>query len=629
MASGQLNPLIRHLRRVVRPRGADGPTDAQLLERFVQGHDEAAFELLVWRHGAMVHNVCLRVLRREHDAEDAFQATFLALVRKAGSIGNRASVGGWLYKVAYRVALRARAAAPVLPLPAEPLPDASAADPVQELLGRELGSVLHEEINRLPDKYRVAFVLCHLEGQTIETAARSLGCPPGTVGTRVARARDLLRRRLARRGVGLSAVGAALPAALVTSTVQAALLRTADEGVAAGLISAQAAALMKGALRTMSMTKWTLAAAVILGLSLFGGGAAVVAHRAQAGEPAQAVQLVRETEPDAVLRWKFVKNTPFYQEVTTTTLQTMKAMNSDVQQAQGQTFYFSWTPVRKDGRNWQLKQRIEGVKMDIDIGGNKIEYDSTRETAAANPLSEFFKQLVGSESRVTLNEEYKVLKVDKVRRRDDLLKKPSVADPALEKALGTVREQVFSEDAARLVDEMLFEGLPLGPVEAGDSWTQKRWWELGPLGQCRATYRYTYLGREGGLDRIAIRVESALKGRPPAEDGVGLPFTFKKGEWKCTEGRGTLLFDRDRGRVTRLDLRLRIEGRLTIEIGGQESPVEMSQTQTITVRTTDTNPIPGVKPPADEAREIDRLRAENARLRQRLRAVEEALTRPR
>jgi RNA polymerase sigma factor (sigma-70 family) len=621
MAAGRLNPLIRHLRRVVRPRGADGPSDAQLLERFVQGRDETAFELLVWRHGAMVHNVCRRVLRREHDAEDAFQATFLTLVRKAGSIGNRASVGGWLYKVAYRVALRARAAAPVPPLPAEPLPDASAADPVQELLGRELGSVLDEEVNRLPDKYRVAFVLCHLEGQTIEAAARSLGCPPGTVGTRVARARGLLRRRLARRGVDLAAPGAALPAALVTSTVQAALLRTADDAVAAGLISAQAAALTKGALQAMSLTKWTLAAAVVLGLSLFGGGAAMLAHRAQASEPAHSVQLIPEEDPGVILRWRFVKDKPFYQEVTTTTQQTMKVANSDVQQAQRQTFYFSWTPVRKDGRNWQLKQKIEGVKMDVEIGGNKVEYDSTREAAAANPLSDFFKQLVGSEFKVTLNEEYKVHKVE---GREEFLKKTAAANPALE----TVLMQAFSEDAARLAAETPFAGLPPGTVQAGDSWTGKRHLDMGPLGQYQATYRYTYLGREDGLDRIAIRVKSALKGRPPAEGEVGLPFTVRKGEWKCTEGRGTLLFDPGRGRVSRLDLRLAIEGRLTVAIGGQEKAMELSETQTITVKTTNTNPIPQVKPPADEAREIDRLLAENARLRQRLREVEEALTRP-
>src|SRR5262249_32096674 len=125
MASGQLNTLMRRLRRMVGPREAGGMTDAQLLERFVQGRDEAAFEVLVWRHGTMVLNVCLRMLRREHDAEDAFQATFLALARKAATIGKGESVSSWLYKVAYRVALRAGTAVAPSSLPREPLEDTS------------------------------------------------------------------------------------------------------------------------------------------------------------------------------------------------------------------------------------------------------------------------------------------------------------------------------------------------------------------------------------------------------------------------------------------------------------------------------------------------------------------------
>jgi DNA-directed RNA polymerase specialized sigma24 family protein len=125
MASVQFNSFLRHLRRVVLPRAAAELTDVQLLDRFIREHDQAAFEVLVWRHGPMVLSVCLRVLRREQDAEDAFQATFLILAQKANAIGKRESVSSWLYKVAYRVALRARAKAPSRPLPAEPLQDPS------------------------------------------------------------------------------------------------------------------------------------------------------------------------------------------------------------------------------------------------------------------------------------------------------------------------------------------------------------------------------------------------------------------------------------------------------------------------------------------------------------------------
>src|SRR5437764_15464978 len=105
MASGQLNTVIRHLLHVADRRGAGGLSDAQLLERFVRARDEAAFEVLVWRHGGMVLSVCRRLLHREQDAEDAFQATFLTLARKAASIGKREALGSWLYKVAYRVSL--------------------------------------------------------------------------------------------------------------------------------------------------------------------------------------------------------------------------------------------------------------------------------------------------------------------------------------------------------------------------------------------------------------------------------------------------------------------------------------------------------------------------------------------
>jgi RNA polymerase sigma factor (sigma-70 family) len=627
MAGRPLNLLIRHLRAAARPRTPDGPTDAQLLERFVRSRDEAAFELLVWRHGAMVFNVCRRVLRRERDAEDAFQATFLALVRKGAAIGRRESVGGWLYKVAYRVALRAGAAVPVRPLPAEPLSDPAAADPAARALGREMGSVLDEEVNRLSDRYRVAFVLCHLEGQTIEAAARVLGCPPGTVGTRVARARDLLRRRLARRGyaptaVGVSLVGAALSPGLVAATARAALLTTADQALAAGVISAHVADLTKGVLRTMSLTRWARAAVVILGLSL-SGGVALVAHQGQAGEPpATKAGAATPRPPDsdedagAVLEWKFEKARPFYQEVTTETRQHTKVMANDVKQEQGQTFYFRWTPIKKDGENWELEQKIVGAKVDMDVGGERVRFDSTRDTNTAGALSDFYDALVGSEFRVTLNREYKV---QKVVEKGTPFRKRVAANPAL----GGVLSQVLSEDALRLAAETPFAGLPRGPVRPGDSWSEKRSLDMGSAGEYRATYRYTYQGREDGLDKVKIRVEDLRLARP-AEDGV---FKIKNGELRCTEGGGTLLFDRARGRTTRLDLRLTVEGKLTLA-GDAETVVELSQTEKVTVRTTDTDPVKRGAAAADARdREIERLKEENERLRRQLRAVEEALRR--
>src|SRR5262249_47378764 len=168
------------------------------------------------------------------DGAHPSQATFLALVRKAGSIGKRASLASWLYKVAFRVALEAKARVSRRTVVAENRVVGLAPDPTTAIMGRDLRAVLDEEVSRLPEKYRVPFVLCHLEGKTIEQVAPALACPFHTIGTRLARARQRLRARLTRRGVGLSAAAlipvlgrqatAAVPAALASRTVEAARL---------------------------------------------------------------------------------------------------------------------------------------------------------------------------------------------------------------------------------------------------------------------------------------------------------------------------------------------------------------------------------------------------------------------
>jgi RNA polymerase sigma factor (sigma-70 family) len=618
MARRPLDTLLRNLRSAARPAAGDS-TDAQLLERFVRGRDEAAFELLVRRHGRMVLNVCRRVLHREHDAEDAFQATFLVLARKAGGIGNGASVGGWLYKVAYRVALRARAAARARPLAGEALPDAAAAEPVLGLLGGELRAALDEEIDRLPERYRAALVLCLLEGQTTEAAARALRRPPGTVGTWVARARALLRRRLARRGFDLSAVAlapggaAALPAALADAAVRAAAPETVGQAVAAGLVSAHVADLTRGALPALSPARWVLATAVVLALGLL-GGAATLACRAQAVEQPAPDAPAGESSPGVLLRLHFHQGRPFYQEVTTATRQSMKVMGSDVTQDQRQTFTFRWTPEeqRPDG-TWVLTQRVEGLRMDLDVGGSKISYDSTRGGTASSALGNLYKALVGAEFRVTLDRKYRVLTV---AGRDEFLDKASRASPAL----GPLRSQLFSAEDLRRVAQVAFPALPAERVEPGDSWARKSRVDLGNLGSYEATSTYTYEGREGSLDRISV--ECTLKFRGPATD---LPFRVKEADLDHASGTGTILFDRARGRVVRQELNLKLGGRLTYTSGGQDVGVVLVQTQKITVRTTDTNPLRQTEPPADTREELQQLRQENAELKRRLKKVEEAL----
>jgi RNA polymerase sigma factor (sigma-70 family) len=295
MGRDQLGSLLRYLRQVGPRAEPVAVADADLLDRFLHSRDEAAFEVLVWRHGRMVWNLCRRLLRHTQDVEDAFQATFLALVRKGRSIHERASLSSWLYKVAYRVALHARASSP---RPARPLEEQEVpASEGEDASWRDLRPVLDEEIGRLPQKYSAAVILCYLEGHSTAEAAALLGCPRGTVLSRLATARQRLQRRLVRRGVTLAlaavtarlvdCAGAALPAAGVTTTCAAALGLAAGKA-AGGVASARAVLLMEGVLRNMFLSKVKLALLVVAVVLLAGLGlsrwAMVGPNRAEAYE---------------------------------------------------------------------------------------------------------------------------------------------------------------------------------------------------------------------------------------------------------------------------------------------------------------------------------------------------------
>ena len=243
-----------------------GASPTPSCSRFAATGDEAAFELLVRRHQRLVFDVCRRVSRDHHDAEDAFQATFLALARKAGGIGKREAVAGWLFRVAYRAALaasagRARRTARERPVAAAAA-SAAPADPAASPERREAWAAVDEEVSRLPERFCAAVVLCYLEGKTVDEAARLLGCPRGTVASRLARAARL-HRRLTRRGVGL-AVAAPAAEGLVHPTASA-----MGRGV-----SPTAAALAQEVLRAMFWNKVTTGAAAlaaVTGVLLIGG----------------------------------------------------------------------------------------------------------------------------------------------------------------------------------------------------------------------------------------------------------------------------------------------------------------------------------------------------------------------
>jgi RNA polymerase sigma factor (sigma-70 family) len=294
--TGPLSGFLRHFRRQVVLHNTGETTDGDLLQRFARGADGDAFAALVQRHGPLVLGVCRRVLRQEQDAEDAFQATFLVLARKAGSIGQPEQLGNWLYGVASRVARKARADAARKRAREHRAADAPTRQPAHEADGEDLRQVLDDEVRRLPDRFRAPFVLCCLQDLTREEAAARLGWSAGAVKGMLERGRELLRSRLVRRGVALSAgslaailsgnaLSAAAPAALSDSTVKAALAFAAGKLATAG----GAAGLAEGVLQAMWMTRvkaWS-AAALVLGLAVTGAGVLAFGGR-PAEEPKKA-----------------------------------------------------------------------------------------------------------------------------------------------------------------------------------------------------------------------------------------------------------------------------------------------------------------------------------------------------
>jgi RNA polymerase sigma factor (sigma-70 family) len=304
MVYGRTSGVIRQIARVFQDGTLAGLSDREILGRFVDGRDEAAFEALLARHGPMVLNVCRQILRDPNDAEDAFQATFLALACKAATLRIGESLGPWLYTVANRVAARARAdrrrrgdrerSGGTIPEPEPARDESSDRD--------EIPRVVHEELGRLPERLRAPIVLCYLEGMTHDRAARQLRCPVGTVRSRLARARALLHGRIARRGLATStvALGAVLASnarassipppvakSLVKIAAQLAVGTTLIDGCG---VPARVTALLEGVLNVLRVKK--LASSVV-GLAVAGvvaatAGLSVFSASGQTGQPVEA-----------------------------------------------------------------------------------------------------------------------------------------------------------------------------------------------------------------------------------------------------------------------------------------------------------------------------------------------------
>jgi RNA polymerase sigma factor (sigma-70 family) len=293
MSQSVLRDLFRFLRRANAAAADEDPSDGALLARFLLQRDEAAFERLVERHGPMVLGVCQRVAGERHAAEDAFQATFLVLARRAGSIRNQASVGSWLYGIAQRIARRARVQAALRRERERRAAAMRTDEALDEPTWQELRRVLDEEMGRLSETYRAAVVLCYLEGKSHARAAQELGWPRRTLTNRLARALELLRGRLVRRGITLSAgallaaltekaAAATVPALLVLPLVRAAAEVAAGQAPEAGSLSTQVITLAEEAMKT---TIWIKGKLVLLLLALgLAVGAGVAGYDAWVGQ---------------------------------------------------------------------------------------------------------------------------------------------------------------------------------------------------------------------------------------------------------------------------------------------------------------------------------------------------------
>jgi hypothetical protein len=306
-------------------------------------------------------------------------------------------------------------------------------------------------------------------------------------------------------------------------------------------------------------------------------------------------------KPKATLVWKLEdkdgKPIPtFYQKMETTTNQTMKVSNQEVTQKQKQTFYFSYTPEKKEGDTWTIKQKIEGVVMNIEIGGTTINYDSTKGADQPNnPLGDFFKALVGSEFTLTVKaEKGKEAVVTKVDGRDAFLQKLGNANPQMQPLLN----QILSNEALIEMAKPTFAALPGKEVAKGETWNRESKLDMGPIGKYENAYEYTYDGKDSKDAKLdIIKVKTTLKYKEPTADGAagGLPFKIKKATLDSEPATGTIKYDSEKQRIASSDMSLKLKGTLEIEIGGQTTKVDLDQTQTTTVENLDKNPLPEKK----------------------------------
>jgi hypothetical protein len=284
------------------------------------------------------------------------------------------------------------------------------------------------------------------------------------------------------------------------------------------------------------------------------------------------------------LEWKAFDpevNAEYYQTMTTETKQKMKVMEMVVDQNQNQTFWVKWTPKKKVKGNWVVTQKIIGVKMDIDIGGNKISFDSTPGDAPNNPMTDFFNALLKLDLTFTITKD---MKVESIEGHDDFIKNLGKTNPQMEPLL----KSILSKEALTKMIEPTLYVYPSGPVTKGETWKKTSTLDLGPIGTYKTDYTFDFEGKdkkEKEKERIGVKASMTYK----------LPFAIEKDSELSTAknepGTGYALFNPKLGRIDYYKMDMKLKGKLNIDIGGMKTPVELEQEQNATVTTSDTDPV--------------------------------------
>jgi hypothetical protein len=334
---------------------------------------------------------------------------------------------------------------------------------------------------------------------------------------------------------------------------------------------------------------WVLGLTAVLGLSV------TVAQDKKDGGAAPAKTEPAKTTPapaaasEVELAWKFAKDKVLFQKLRTLTEQKMKVMNTNVDQKQEQEFVFSWKVEDIDASKIVLVQKIESVVMKITISGNEIKFDSTAKDAPDNPLASFFKPLIGSTFKLTLDPN--TMKVVKVEGREEFVKRLSDANPQMK----TLLSSILNDEQLKLMSEPAFTLVPDKgkKVKKDDKWQRTGTMKMGPIGSYAATYDYTYdaVEKKDNANLHKVLLKTTLKYTPPeAKDAAGLPFKINSGSLETKDASGTVWFDAENGRVAESQMTVKLSGKLNVTVSDQAADVDLDMTQTTYTSTHDKNP---------------------------------------